>query len=129
MPTPVNQPLPWEIALSAETGALEAGTGVISCRVPYAMALTQLPRISVTTAPTGSTIIVDINAGATSPATILSTKLSIDVDEKTSVSASSQGVLSTTTLGDNDILNFDIDQIGSSESGVALKIIMYGTRL
>ena len=30
MPTPVNQPLPWEIALSAETGALEAGTGVIS---------------------------------------------------------------------------------------------------
>jgi len=129
MPIPVNQPLPWEIALSAETGALESGVGVIQCRVPYKMALTQLPRISVTTAPTGSTIIVDINAGATSPATILSTKLSIDISEKTSVSASSQAVLSTTTLGDDDILTFDIDQIGSTESGVALKIIIYGTRL
>jgi len=67
MPIPVNQPLPWEIALSAETGALESGVGVIQCRVPYKMALTQLPRISVTTAPTGSTIIVDINAGANKP--------------------------------------------------------------
>ena len=129
MPTPVNSPQPWTIALSAGTGDLEAGTAVITTRAPYALALTQLPRISVTTAPVGSVLTVDINAGATSPATILSTKLTIDAGEKTSVTASTPAVLSSTTMADNDIITFDIDGVGSGTAGVGLQVTLYVTRL
>jgi|TARA_R110000751_G_scaffold45257_1_gene102853 hypothetical protein len=129
MPTPVNSPQPWTIALSAGTGDLETGTAVVTTRAPYALALTQLPRISVSTAPVGSVLTVDINAGATSPATILSTKLTIDAGEKTSVTASTPAVLSSTTMADNDIITFDIDGVGSGTAGVGLQITLYVTRL
>ena len=120
MPTPVNSPQPWTIALSAGTGDLETGTAVVTTRAPYALALTQLPRISVSTAPVGSVLTVDINAGATSPATILSTKLT---------TASTPAVLSSTTMADNDIITFDIDGVGSGTAGVGLQITLYVTRL
>ena len=129
MPTPVNSPQPWTIALSAGTGDLETGTAVVTTRAPYALALTQLPRISVSTAPVGSVLTVDINAGATSPATILSTKLTIDAGEKTSVTASTPAVLSSTTMADNDIITFDIDGVGSGTAVVGLQITLYVTRL
>mgnify|MGYP003631188744 FL=1 len=129
MPTPVNSPQPWTIALSAGTGDLETGTAVVTTRAPYALALTQLPRISVSTAPVGSVLTVDINAGATSPATILSTKLTIDAGEKTSVTASTPAVLSSTTMADNDIITFDIDGVGSGTAGGGLQITLYVTRL
>ena len=129
MPTPVNSPQPWTIALSAGTGDLETGTAVVTTRAPYALALTQLPRISVSTAPVGSVLTVDINAGATSPATILSTKLTIDAGEKTSVTASTPAVLSSTTMADNDIITFDIDGVGSGTAGSGLQVTLYVTRL
>ena len=129
MPTPVNSPQPWTIALSAGTGDLETGTAVVTTRAPYALALTQLPRISVSTAPVGSVLTVDINAGATSPATILSTKLTIDAGEKTSVTASTPAVLSSTTMADNDIITFDIDGVGSGTAGVGLQVTLFVTRL
>ena len=100
MPTPVNSPQPWTIALSAGTGDLATGTAVVTTRAPFAMTLIQLPRISVSTAPVGAVITVDINSGATSPATMLSTKLTIDASEKTSVSGAAQGGLSSTTFAD-----------------------------
>jgi len=129
MPIPVNSPQPWTIALSAGTGDLATGTAVVTTRAPFAMQLIQLPRISVSTAPVGSVITVDINSGATSPATMLSTKLTIDASEKTSVTGATQGVLSSTTIGDNDIITFDIDTVGSSTAGVGLQIELYYVRL
>jgi hypothetical protein len=51
--------------------------------MPYAFTVTDV-RASVNTAPTGSTILIDINEGGT---TILSTKLMIDASEKTSTTA------------------------------------------
>ena len=129
MPTPVNPPEPWTIALSAATGDLATGTAVVTTRAPFALALTQLPRISVSTEPVGSVITVDINSGATSPATMLSTKLTIDASEKSSVSGATQGVLSSTTMADNDIITFDIDTVGSSTTGSGLQITLYVTRL
>ena len=78
MPTPVNDLQSFVVALSAETGDLETGTGVTYFRLPFGFTLTELPRASVSTAPVGSVLTVDINVGATSPATILSTKLTIE---------------------------------------------------
>lgn len=110
------------IAVSDETTALTTGTGKVTFRMPFAMTVTQV-RASVNTAPTGSTIIVDINDGGT---TILSTKLSIDASEKTSTTAASAAVISDTALADDAEISIDIDQIGSSVAGAGLKVWIKG---
>ena len=89
------------------------------------MTLTSV-RASVTIAPTGGNLIVDINKNG---ATILSTKLSIDATEKTSVTASTPPVISDSNLLDNDEITIDIDQIGSIINGAGLKIWLIGIRV
>jgi hypothetical protein len=107
------------------TGNAAAGTAKLTFRMPHAMTLTEV-RASVTTAPVGSTIIVDINDGGT---TIMSsTKLSIDASEKTSTTAAAAAVLSDTALADDAEITVDVDQIGSSTAGAGLKIWLIGYR-
>lgn len=112
------------IAASDETSDLETGTNKVQFRMPYAFTLTDV-RCSVNTAPTGSTIVVDINE---SGSTILSTKLSIDVSETTSTTAATPPVISDTALADDSIISIDIDQIGSTVAGTGLKVMLIGTR-
>ena len=112
------------IAASDETSDLETGTNKVQFRVPYAFTLTDV-RCSVNTAPTGSTLIVDINE---SGSTILSTKLSIDVSETTSTTATTPPVISDTSLSDDSIISIDIDKIGSTVAGTGLKVELIGTR-
>lgn len=112
------------IACSDETTAITTGTAKATFRMPYAMTLTAV-RASVTTAPTGSTIILDINEGGS---TILSTKLSIDASEKTSTTAASAAVISDTALADDAEITVDFDQVGSSVAGAGVKIWLIGTR-
>jgi len=111
------------IACSDETTALTTGTAKTTFRVPRAITLTAV-RCSVTTAPTGSTLVVDINEGGTS---ILSTKLSIDATEKTSTTAATAAVISDTALADDAEITIDIDQIGSTVAGAGLKVWLIGT--
>jgi hypothetical protein len=112
------------IACSDETSNLTTGTAKVTFRMPYAMTLSSV-RASVNTAPTGSTLIVDINeAGSTT----LSTKLSIDASELTSTTAASAAVISDTALADDAEITIDIDQIGSTVAGKGLKVILRGTR-
>ena len=111
------------VACSDETTALTVGVGKTTFRVPRAITLTAV-RCSVTTAPTGSTLIVDINEGGTS---ILSTKLSIDATEKTSTTAATAAVISDTALADDAEITIDIDQVGSTVAGAGLKIWLIGT--
>lgn len=113
-----------EYAISDELTALTAGAGKLTFRMPHGMTLTGV-RASVKTAPTGATIIVDINEGGS---TILSTKLSIDATEKTSTTAASAAVISDATLADDAEITVDIDQVGSTIAGVGLKIVLIGTR-
>lgn len=112
------------IAASDETTALTTGTAKVTFRMPYAFTLSAV-RASVTTAPTGSTLIVDINE---SGSTILSTKLSIDASEKTSTTAATAAVISDTALADDAEITIDIDQIGSTIAGAGLKVYLIGTR-
>jgi hypothetical protein len=83
-------------------------------------------RASVGTAPTGATIIVDINEGGS---TILSTELTIDASEKTSTTASVPVVISDDDLADDAEITIDIDQIGSTIAGAGLKVTFIGTRI
>jgi hypothetical protein len=112
------------IAVSDESTDLTTGTSKVTFRMPYAFTLTAV-RANVNTAPSGSTIIVDINEGGS---TILSTKLSIDASEKTSTTAASAAVISDTSLADDAEITIDIDQIGSSTPGKGLKVWLIGHR-
>jgi hypothetical protein len=110
------------IACSDEATALTTGTAKVTFRMPFGMTLTEV-RASVTTAPTGSTLVVDINEGGVS---ILSTKLSIDASEKTSTTAATPAVISDAVLADDAEITIDIDQVGSTIAGTGLKVTLLG---
>ena len=112
------------LAVSDEESDIAVGTSSVTFRMPYAMTLTEV-RASLNRAPGGSTVIVDINDTAS---TVLSTKLSIDIGEKTSTTAATAAVISDTSLADDTEITIDIDQIGSSDAGKGLKVTLIGTR-
>lgn len=111
------------LACSDEISNLTTGTAKVTFRMPYAFNLSAV-RASVNTAPTGATIIVDINEGG---ASVLSTKLSIDATEKTSQTAAVPAVISDATIADNAEITIDIDQVGSTVPGKGLKVVLIGT--
>jgi len=112
------------IPASAESGNLTTGTGVVKFRMPYAFTLTGV-RASVGTAPTGSTVTVDINEGGVS---VLSTELTIDATEKTSTTAATPVVISDSALADDAEITIDIDAVGSTVAGEGLKITLIGNQ-
>lgn len=112
------------LAVSDETTDLTTGTGKITFRAPYAFTLTDV-RASVSTAPTGAALTVDINEGGVS---VLSTKLTIDASETTSTTAATAAVISDSAIADDAEITVDIDQIGSTVAGQGLKIALYGYR-
>jgi hypothetical protein len=96
------------IACSDESTAITVGVAKVTFRMPYAFTLTAI-RASVTTAPTGASLVIDVNE---SGATILSTKLSIDATEKTSMTAATPAVISDASLADDSEITIDFDQVG-----------------
>lgn len=98
-----------QLAASDEGTALTTGTAKVTARVVGARTLAGV-RASLSTAQaSGSTFTVDINKNGT---TVLSTKLTIDNTEKTSVTAAAAAVISVTSFADDDEVSVDIDQIG-----------------
>jgi hypothetical protein len=112
------------IACSDETTALTTGTGKVTFRMPSAGTLTAV-KATVTTAPVGSALVVDINEAGT---TLLSTKLSIDDGEETSSTAATPAVISDSALANDAEITIDIDQVGSGTAGAGLKVTLYVTR-
>jgi len=90
---------------------LTTGTAKATFRMPHAMTVTAV-RASLSTAQSaGSIFTVDINEAGT---TILSTKLTIDNTEKTSVTAATAAVISDSALADDAEITVDIDQVGTA---------------
>jgi hypothetical protein len=114
------------ISCSDETTNLTTGNAKVTFHMPFAMTLTTV-KATVTTAPVGSTIIVDIEEAG---ATILTTLLTIDASEKTSSSAATAAVIGGAgpALADDALMIINIDQIGSSTAGTGLKVWLYGYR-
>mgnify|MGYP003642642866 FL=1 len=108
---------------ASEDGSASVATGVVTFRVPSAFTLTGV-RASCKLAPTGSTLIVDVNNGGTS---VLSTKLSVDIGETTSTTAAVAAVISSPTIADDAVITIDIDQVGSTVAGTGVKVSLYGT--
>lgn len=112
-----------QLACSDEVTSLTTGVAKITFRMPFAMTLLAV-RASLTIAQSsGSILTVDINK---SGSTILSTKLTIDNTEKTSITAATPPVISDASLGDDAELTIDIDQLGSG-TATGLKITLVGT--
>ena len=112
------------MACSDETTALATGANPVSTfRMPYAFTLTSV-KASVTTAPTGADIIVDINDGGSS---IFTTNLlHIDDGDKTSVGSGTTPNITDTSLAADAEITIDIDQIGSGTAGAGLKVTLIG---
>jgi len=89
---PVSQ-TPLYFAASDETTPLFAGTAKVTLRAPYAMTITGVTADLVTAQTAGSIFTVDIKINGVS---ILSTKITIDNTEDTSVTAAIPPVLSST---------------------------------
>jgi hypothetical protein len=113
------------IPVGDESTALTTGTNKIRFRMPFAATLLAV-RANVNTAPTGSTLIVDINEAGT---TLLSTKLSVDASETTSTTAAVAAVISDSSLADDAEISIDIDQIGSTAAGAGLKVSLFVRRV
>jgi hypothetical protein len=110
------------VALSDETTTITTGTAKVTLRSPFAFTLTSV-RASLATASTSGLPTVDINEGGV---TILSTKLTIDANEKTSTTAAAAAVISDSAIADDAELTFDIDVAGTGAKG--LKVHLYGYR-
>lgn len=118
---PVTVTLPLIVACSDESTALTTGTAKATFRAPFACTLTGV-RASVTTAPTGAVLTVDVNEAGVS---LLSTKLTIDAGEKTSTTAATPAVISDSAIADDAELTFDIDTVGSTIAGAGLKVTLF----
>lgn len=110
-------------AVSDETTAITTGTAKVTFRMPFAIALTRV-KATLTTASTSGVVTVDINEGG---ASILSTKLTIDANEKTSQTAAAAAVISASALADDAEMTIDIDTAGTGAAG--LKVLIEGWRL
>lgn len=115
-------PKEFMVAVSDESTAITTGTSKVTFRMPHAFTLTAV-RASLSTASTSGVVTVDINEGGTS---ILSTKLTIDANEKTSTTAATAAVISDSSLADDAEITVDIDTAGTGAKG--LKICMIGKR-
>jgi len=107
------------VAVSDETTAITTGTGKVTFRASNALTLTAV-RASLNTASSSGAVTVDINVNGV---TILSTKLTIDEGEKTSVTALTPAVISNTAIADDDEISIDIDAAGSGAKGLKVTLI------
>ena len=111
------------IAVGDESTTITTGTAKISFRMPFAMTLDALPRLSLTTASSSGVVQFDINESGT---TIFSTELTCDANETTSTSAATPAVLSDTSLADEALMTIDCVAAGTSAAGA--KILLRGYR-
>lgn len=116
--------LPFELSLNVtnETTILTTGTSKMTFRMPRSITLNMV-KASLNTASTLGDVQVDINKNGSS---ILSTKLTIDVSEKTSTTAVVSAVISDQNLPDDSEITVDIDSAGTN--AVGLKVWLLGTR-
>lgn len=117
----------WVVALSDETTAITTGTNKATIVFPYAFTLVGVAG-SLSTASSSGTPTFDINEGGS---TILSTKIVIDVNEKSGGSSGYQGtaaaaaVISDTALAAFAEIGFDIDVAGTGAKGAKAYLIGY----
>lgn len=112
-------PTPFGVACSDLTTDITAGTSKGYFRAPFAMQNMTF-RASLIDASSSGAITIDINKNGS---TILSTKLTIDATEKTSTTAATPYVATSTSCADDDEYTVDIDGAGTDAKGLIVWFI------
>lgn len=107
------------VAVGDELTAITTGVAVVTFRMPYAFTLTDI-RGALTAASTSGIPTFDVKENGT---TIFSTKLTIDANEKTSVTAAVPKVISDANLADDAEMTINIDVAGTGAKGAKLTFI------
>jgi hypothetical protein len=107
------------VALGDETIAITTGTAKVTLRAPRAMTLSKV-KASLSTASSSGLPTFDVKKNGTS---IFTTTLTIDATEKTSETAATPAVLSTTAIAADDELTFDISTAGTGATGAKIELV------
>ena len=111
------------VVVSDEDTAIDTTGTKLTFRMPFAMKLTEV-RASLTSPATTGTFTVDINEGGVS---VLSTKLTIDAGDTTSVGATTSPVIDDADLADDAEVTIDVDDEADG-TATGLKVLLIGTR-
>lgn len=105
----------------AIAGTLTTGTSLTPAM--YVIATQTITKVYayVKTAPTGASILIDINKNGTS---IWNTTPANRLTISAAAQSGTQTSFDTTSLAEGDILTFDIDQVGSTVAGADITIIV-----
>tara|TARA_Y100000310_G_C20016833_1_gene505557 strand:- start:48 stop:482 length:435 start_codon:yes stop_codon:yes gene_type:complete len=123
--SPYKRTTSFVIACSDETTALTTGNAKVTFRMPYAYTLDSV-RASLTGAGGASgTTTIDINEAGS---TILSTKITIDYGDLTSVGASAAPVISDSSLASDAQITIDIDALTGDADETGLKVYLIGNK-
>ena len=98
-------------------GALVAGGGPIRIPFPRAATITNVAAV-INTAPTGASVIIDVNKNGTTIFTTQANRPTIAV----STNADNTSTPDVTSIAANDYLTVDVDQIGSTVAGSDLTV-------
>jgi hypothetical protein len=107
-------------AVFSRAGSLIVATGAGRFYVPRAREIIGVVA-AVGTAPTGSTILVDVNKNGTTIFTTQGARPSIAIG---ATKVASAAVPAVTTVVAGDLLSVDIDQVGSTIPGADLTVIV-----
>lgn len=99
-------------------GTLTAAAGKAFAVAPYDGVIKKISG-KVGTAPTGATLIVDVNKNGT---TIFTTQANRPTVAVSATAATLAGFPEVTTFAAGDLISIDIDQIGSSVAGANLAV-------
>lgn len=113
-----------DVAVFTRTGVLTIGTGVSRWRFPFAASLLGVSA-AVGVAPTGTSIIVDVNKNGT---TIFTTQANRPTIPISTFHSGTEDVPDVTTIVAGDYLTIDRDQVGSTIAGEELTIFIRYTR-
>ncbi len=115
----------WENIPFASSGVLAVKVG--TSRLPIKGGTFQIQTVAamVNTAPTGASVIIDVNKNG---ATIFGTQVNRPTIAAAATSAT-VGAHSTLTVTDGDYLTIDIDQVGSTVAGADLVVIIRMQRI
>jgi hypothetical protein len=117
--TPTVSQVSIPVACSDEITAITTGTAKTTFRMPHAFTLSKI-KASLTVASTSGLVTLDVNKNGVS---LFSTLLTIDVNEKTSVTAATAAVLTTIALADDDEITVDFDAAGTGAKGVKIYLV------
>lgn len=103
------------------SGVLAVASGGLGFRAPIALEL-QHVRLSVSTAPTGAALLVDVNKNGTTMFTTQANRPTIAAGAYTETAITAPDVVS---IAAGDRITVDIDQVGSTIAGSNLVVVAY----